>query len=131
MARHDDTVAARIREVVVFYSTPEELARYEADSPFVVVGDPDKVIYAEFGGEPSPPALLDPRDMAPLIGPMIRSLPAILGRKPPPPPGRVTGGHSGLSGDLLIAPGGRVIAGKLGKHAYDQWSVTELLAQVP
>lgn len=131
MARHDDIVAAGIREVVVFHSTPEELARYEADLPFAVVGDPRKELYAEFGVESSPRALLDPRGMAPVIGPMIRSLPAILRKKVPPPPGRVTGGHSGLPGDFLIGPDGRVIASKLGKHAYDQWSVDELLAQIP
>jgi hypothetical protein len=29
---------------------------------------------------------------------------------------------------FLIDPGGRVLASKFGAHAYDQWSVDELLA---
>jgi len=131
VARHDEIVAAGIREVVVFHSTPEELAKHVTGLPFAVVGDPGKVLYAEFGVESSPRALLDPRGMAPVIGPMIRSVPAILRKTTPPPPGRVTGGHSGLPADFLIGPDGRVIASKHGKHAYDQWSVDELLAQVP
>lgn len=130
VCRHDDIIAAGIREVVVFHSTPAELARYEADLPFAVVGDPEKVLYAEFGVESAPRSILDPRAMAPVIGPMIRSLPAILRRQAPPPPTRVHGGHLGLPGDFLIGPDGRVLACKLGTHAYDQWSVDELLEQV-
>lgn len=34
----------------------------------------------------------------------------------------------GLPADLLIAADGRVVAAKYGSHAYDQWSVDELLA---
>jgi hypothetical protein len=33
-----------------------------------------------------------------------------------------------LPGDFLIAPDGRVLASKYGKHADDQWSVDEELA---
>ncbi|WP_428340514.1 peroxiredoxin-like family protein [Mycobacterium sp.] len=131
VARHDDIRAAGIREVVVFHSTPEELARYESDLPFAVVGDPGKVLYAEFGVESSARSVLDPRAMAPVIGPTIRSVPALVRKKTAPPPGRVHGGRLGLPGDFLIGPDGRVIAAKLGKHAYDQWSVTELLAHIP
>jgi hypothetical protein len=123
--RHDDIVAAGIREVVVFHSTAEELARYAPDLPFEVIGDPDRVLYAEFGVESSPRAVLDPRSMAP----MIRSLPAMLRKKAPLPPNRPHGGHSGLPGDFLIGQDGRVLASKLGVHANDQWSVDELLAQ--
>src|SRR5260370_10442324 len=32
-----------------------------------------------------------------------------------------------LPADFLIAPSGRINAVKYGKHAYDQWSVDELL----
>jgi hypothetical protein len=38
------------------------------------------------------------------------------------------GGHLGLPADFLVEPGGRVLAAKYGEHAYDQWSVDELLA---
>ena len=33
----------------------------------------------------------------------------------------------GLPGDFLIAPSGRIKAVKYGTHAYDQWSVDELI----
>jgi hypothetical protein len=36
--------------------------------------------------------------------------------------------HLGLPADFLIGTDGRVLAKKYGKHAYDQWSVDELLA---
>jgi hypothetical protein len=38
------------------------------------------------------------------------------------------GGRLGLPADFLIASDGRVLALKYGSHAYDQWSVDELLA---
>ena len=34
----------------------------------------------------------------------------------------------GLPGDFLIAPSGQIEAMKYGTHAYDQWSVDELIA---
>jgi len=36
-------------------------------------------------------------------------------------------GSFGLPGDFLIASDGRVIASKYGEHAYDQWTVDEVL----
>lgn len=47
------SLAAGIREVVVFHSTYHELHRYVDDVPFAVVADPDGVLYAEFGVESS------------------------------------------------------------------------------
>jgi hypothetical protein len=41
---------------------------------------------------------------------------------------RSSGGPFGLPGDFLIAPSGQVKAAKYGTHAYDQWSVDELIA---
>jgi hypothetical protein len=37
------------------------------------------------------------------------------------------GGINGLPADFLIAGDGRVLARKYGAHAYDQWSVDDLL----
>jgi len=39
-----------------------------------------------------------------------------------------SGGPLGLPGDFLIAPSGEIKAAKYGTHAYDQWSVDELIA---
>jgi len=41
---------------------------------------------------------------------------------------RLSGGPMGLPGDFLIAPSGQITAAKYGTHAYDQWSVDELIA---
>src|SRR6266705_1184783 len=41
---------------------------------------------------------------------------------------RLSGGPLGLPGDFLIAPSGQIKAAKYGTHAYDQWSVDELIA---
>jgi hypothetical protein len=42
-------------------------------------------------------------------------------------PVKPTEGHLGLPTDFLIAPDGRITALKYGRHAYDQWTVDELL----
>jgi hypothetical protein len=121
--RHDEIAAAGIMEVVVFHSTDDELRRYGIDLPFAVVGDPGKLLYREFGVGTSPRALLDLR----VLGPIFRQLPGIGGRRAVPL--RPTGGRQGLPADFLIGVDGRVIACKHGSHAYDQWSVDELLAR--
>jgi hypothetical protein len=41
---------------------------------------------------------------------------------------RLAGGPAGLPGEFLIAPSGQIKAVKCGTHAYDQWSVDELIA---
>lgn len=126
--RHDEIAGAGIKEVVVFHSTDEELRHYVDDLPFAVVGDPDKVLYAEFGVGSSPRAVLDPRAVAPTVVSVLRqSITCTRGDKPitnlhP------TGGRLGLPADFLIGADGRVIAAKHGTHANDQWSVDEVLA---
>ena len=45
--RHDEIANAGIREVVVFHSTDDELRHYVGDLPFTVIGDPEKVLYAD------------------------------------------------------------------------------------
>src|SRR5216684_1886409 len=47
--RHEEIVAASIREVVVFHSTAEGLLPHAGDLPFAVIADPDKRLYIEFG----------------------------------------------------------------------------------
>jgi hypothetical protein len=42
-------------------------------------------------------------------------------------PTKPTGGRLRLPADFLIAADGRVAALKYGRHAYDQWTVDELL----
>ena len=126
VARHAEITASSIHEVVVFHSTPEELRTYTGDLPFDVVADPDKKLYKKFGVEASLRAVLDPRATAPLLRNMLRRSvePA---RSSAGTLAHPTGGRLGLPADLLINADGKVLASKYGTHAYDQWSVDELL----
>ena len=127
--RHDELAAARIREVVVFHSPPEEFLGHEAEYPFSVIPDPEQRLYVEFGVEPSPRAVLDPRSWWPTLRGLLSSIRAIIRKQENAPHAHPHGGRLGLPADLLIAGDGRVIDCKYGKHAYDQWSVDELLAR--
>ncbi|SHN44310.1 peroxiredoxin-like family protein [Cryptosporangium aurantiacum] len=124
--RHDEIVANGVQEVVVFHSPADELREHTADLPFPAVADPDKHLYREFGVESGRRALLDPRVWTTIVRAVVRGLVA---RERLPSPTQPNG-RLGLPGDFLIAPDGTVVAQKYGEHAYDQWSVDELLAIV-
>ncbi|MBD2895282.1 hypothetical protein amrb99_42160 [Actinomadura sp. RB99] len=128
VTRHAEIEAAGIREIVVFHSTEEELREHVPGLPFPVVGDPRKRLYAEFGVESARRALLDPRVWGPLAWSSVIKTWRVLRGRERPPAARPTGGRLGLPGDFLIGADGRLIAAKYGEHAYDQWSVDELLA---
>jgi peroxiredoxin len=126
--RHDEISAAGVHEIVVFHSPAEELREHTADLPFAVVADPDKRLYREFGVESAARALLSPRVWLPILRAASRSTWAILRRRERPPRGKPLGGRLGLPADFLIGTDGSVLACRYGEHAYDQWSVDELLA---
>ncbi len=120
--RHDEITKAGIREVVVFRSTAAAVQRHHGDAPFAVVADPGGKLYAEFGVGSGLRAVLSPRALLMALPNVIRMLPTLPGI---PPWGK---GALALPADFLIATDGRVLAGKYGTHADDQWSVDELLA---
>jgi peroxiredoxin len=126
-ARIGETSAAGIREVVVFHSTAAELRKYQDDMPFAVVGDPEKALYRQFGVEASARALLNPHAWRALPGGWRHAIANAVAHRRAPLPLAPTNGNLGLPADLLIAGDGRVVAVKYGVHAYDQWSVDELL----
>ena len=125
--RHDEIAAAGVREVVVFHSDPDELRHHAADLPFAVIADPDRRLYAAFGVEYSPRALLDPRAWLPILVAIAAAAWGLL-RGRPVPPLNPRGGRLGLPADFLIAPDGRVLACHYGAHVDDHWSVDEVLA---
>jgi hypothetical protein len=126
--RYNEIMAASIREVVVFHSTVEELLPHSGDLPFFVVADPDKHLYADFGVESAPRALLDPGAWPAIVRGIARSLRAIIRKQRPVPSLKPHGGRFGLPADFLIASDGLMLASKYGSHANDQWSVDEILA---
>jgi hypothetical protein len=119
---HEEIADAGIREVVVFHSTAEEMARYAPEVPFALVADPERRLYTELGVEPALRSLLHPGAWGAVLRGPLGAM-----RTAEPTPLRPTGGHFGLPGDFLIAPDGRLVACHYGTHAYDQWSVPELL----
>jgi peroxiredoxin len=116
--RHQELAAAGIREIVVFQSSPAELLARQGDVPFAVIADPARKLYAEFGVASSPRALLDPRAW-------LAGMRAVTRRRPSVPANRQQA--LGLPADFLLAADGHVLACKYGVHAYDQWSVDDLL----
>jgi len=109
--------AAGIKVVIVFHSSPKSIRSYQKDVPFLMVGDPKKVFYKEFGVETS----LGFMSLKALGAGMRGMAHGHFGL-------RLSGGPLGLPADFLIAPSGQVKAVKYGTHAYDQWSVNELIA---
>ncbi|SCG57786.1 peroxiredoxin-like family protein [Micromonospora coxensis] len=125
--RHAEIEAAGVREVVVFHSPADEVREHTDELPFAVVADPDKRLYREFGVESSRWSLLSPRAWLPIVRAVARSSWGLLRGRERAPSRTQDGGRLGLPADFLIAPDGRVLAAKYGEHAYDQWSVDELL----
>ena len=125
--RHAEIVSAGIQEVVVFHSTASDLRPFTADLPFVIVADPSKQLYREFGVGSSIRSLLDPRAWPAVVRGVLRSALLIV-RGQPVPPLVPHGGRFGLPADFLISPDGRVLARKYGVHADDHWSVDDVLS---
>lgn len=125
--RLSEITATGVREVVVFHSTPTELRKYEVDLPFHVVGDPDKKLYRRFGVEASAKAILKPGAWRAMPGGWWHAIKTAITKRRALMPANPTNGNLGLPADMLIDANGRVAAVKYGAHAYDQWSVDELL----
>jgi hypothetical protein len=109
------------------HSTATELRKYQDDMPFPVIGDPDKTLYHRFGVEASAKAVLNPRAWRALPVGWRRAITDAVAHRRAPLPLAPTNGNLGLPADLLITADGSVAAVKYGAHAYDQWSVDELL----
>jgi hypothetical protein len=125
--RSDEIAGAGIREAIVFHSSASELKQYQPDLPFPIVPDPDRKLYRAFGAERSLGAVLHPR--------LWRHVPRILlgvigGLRQEHQAPRLfpSGGQLGLPADVLLNAEGYVIAVGYGQHAYDQWTIDELLA---
>jgi peroxiredoxin len=127
VARREEISGAGLREVIVFHSSTAELRRYAPDVPFALVADPRRRLYRDFGVESSLGALLRPGAWGAMArGPLRAIRSARRGRAAFPL--RPSGGRLGLPADFLISSDGDLLAAKYGVHAYDQWSVDELLA---
>jgi peroxiredoxin len=127
VARHGEIRSHGIREVVVFHSTAAELVKHEAELPFPLIPDPERELYRRLGVERRPRSLLSARALRAAIAGERAALVKRSTKRGPLGPIKPTGGRLGLPADFLIASDGRVAAVKYGQHAYDQWTVDELL----
>jgi peroxiredoxin len=122
--RNDEIEAAGIREVVVFHSSADTMREFQSELPFAVIADPEKKLYAEFGVESSPKAVLSLKSQMAAMQGMASQI-RRAGLKTTLGLGEQL---TGLPADFLIASDGRVLASKYGANANDQWSVDELLS---
>jgi len=121
--RYDELHQAGVREVAVFHSPREKFLPYQSHFPFEVICDPEKKLYRQFGVHSSITTLFSRATWkAAFEGMRLPGQPKFV-----PPP---VGGRLGLPADFLIAPDGKIIAVYYGKHAFDQWTVDEVLEKV-
>jgi len=118
---------AGLREVVLFHSSAADLRVHASDLPFLVVADPDQRLYARFGVEAGTRALSDPRVWPHILRGVLRSLRLVIIGRQAMPPIVPEGGSFGLPADFLIGTDGILLACNYGEHAYDQWSVDDVL----
>jgi peroxiredoxin len=124
---HDEIHSHGIQEVVVFHSTAAELVKHETDLPFPLIADPNRDLYRQFGVDRGLGSLLSPRALRAAISGQTAALGSHSTKSGALGPLKPTGGRLGLPADFLIGPDGRILALKYGQHAYDQWTVEELL----
>ena len=120
--RHDELVAAGIREVVVFHSRRETMLDFQGALPFAAIADPEKKLYAEFAvRQMSPLKAFDPRSWRAAYRALTRS---------PSLRGAMGSGeaHMGLPADFLIGADGAILAAKYGRYVDDHWSVDDIIA---
>ena len=110
--------AAGIHEVLFFHSSQEDVALFHADLPFDAIGDREKRYYRKLGIERSWAYAMNPQAIWAALKGMLSTKFNLA----------MTGGPLGLPADFLVSPDGRIKAVRYGRHAYDQWSVDELLA---
>jgi len=115
--RAEEIKSAGIHEVIFFHSREVEMQSLQQGVPFDLVADAEKLYYKEFGVESSLAFFLNREAIAAAIRGILRGKLSL----------KMTGGPLGLPADFLIEPNGLVRAAKYGRHAYDQWSVDELL----
>jgi hypothetical protein len=121
-ARHDEILAAGIREVVMFYSDAETMLAFQGALPFAAIADPEKKLYAEFGVGVMPyTGAFKPRSWRAAARGLASA---------PSPRGVGSKGKSylGLPADFLIGTDGTILAANHGKYTDDHWPVDELLA---
>ena len=104
-----------------------ELRGYKSLLPFVVVADPHKKQYRQFGVEARLRSIMHPRAM----WTAFRGYADLMRHRNDPNSAGVGSGdgstHLGLPAGFIIDSDGTVVASHYGRHADDQWTVDQLL----
>jgi hypothetical protein len=93
-----------------------------------MIADPNRLLYRRFGVEHGARSILNPGSWRALPG-LAASIRSAIRKRRAPLRLNPNGGNLGLPADILIGPDSQVIAAKYGHHAYDQWTVDELLSR--
>lgn len=124
-ARAQELRNNNIKEVIVFYSEDKKIQQNLGDIPFTLIADPQKKLYDYFGVERSLKSVLDPRAWPAAMSGLLKNISRALRMLP-----RDDESMFGLPAEFLFDLDGNIIACKYGEHAYDQWTVDELLNQL-
>ena len=125
MSRKDEILKHGIKEVIIFYSTDTAIKKNLGDIPFTLISDPKKILYQQFGVERSVISVLNPLAWPAAMKGFFKNITHALRMLP-----KEDESMFGLPADFLIAIDGTIIEVKYGAHAYDQWSVDELIAHL-
>ena len=116
--RHNELLAHGIQEISVFHSSKRAMLKRHSLAPFALIADPYKSLYREFGVETSLLSVIHPGSWGSVVKGIFRHgvSPPALGENP-----------LGLPADFLIDRDGKIVNLKYGSHAYDQWTVDEVI----
>jgi len=118
---------ARYEMDAVLFRTAMSPGIREQHDEFPLIADPGRALYRRLGVERRPGSLLSPRALGAAIAGEAAAFRSHSTKRGALGPVKPAGGRLGLPADFLIAPDGRITALKYGQHAYDQWTVDELL----
>lgn len=116
--RYGELSARGIQEVVIFHSSESMMKEYFSDVPFPVVADPTRALAKEFGVKKSIWSIMHRMALASIFKGIVRH-----GVKLPERFESVLN----LPADFLIGRDGQILKAKRGRHAYDQWSIDQLI----
>lgn len=121
ISRKNEIAAAGIQEVIFFQSPAHYLQAQFAGKAITLIADAELVYYRKFGVENSLMAIANPAAWLPGFK-GIFTFGIQLPKKGESP--------LGLPADFLVDEGGKIVALHYGKHAYDQWTIDQLLDMV-
>lgn len=123
--RVQEIASSGVVGVVVFYSEEEDIRYNLSEIPYSIVEDSQRIWYAKFGVEESIKSVLNPIAWPYAVMGAIHNISKLFSFFP-----RKQESMFGLPAEFLINDEGKLLDVKYGSHAYDQWTVDELLNKI-